>query len=330
MRRVLINVALAAASLLLSLGLVELLLRLFTVVSFQFVAPSFFGDDNWFEFHPDLRYTLRRDHTHIQSHRNDECGQTSIEIVTNEAGIRDRFPQGGNGASALAVFVGDSFTEGYHVDADRTYPALVRRSLSSLSGHRFEVINYGIHNYNASDYYRAALHVKEQFDPDVVFAGLFVGNDVMRYNRAVYRPVDTAGRLRKFVRSSLYLYSWTYYGLKRILRPEAAPGQSPATEGGKREDVGAFYDRFSDVDCPGSELEEYIRDYQAARQGGKVAGPVRQPVEDVHRGKIDGDGTGRFEESAGRYAVARAGHTGAGPGQQCRMAMAGGQLSRCL
>ena len=97
MRRVLINISVSAASLLLSLGVVEVFLRLFTVASFQFVDPSFFGDDNWFEFHPDLRYTLRKDHTRTVSYRNDDCGQTSIEIVTNGAGVRDRFPQSGHG-----------------------------------------------------------------------------------------------------------------------------------------------------------------------------------------------------------------------------------------
>ena len=260
MRRVLINISVSAASLLLCLGVAELVLRLFTVAGFQFVAPSFFGDDNWFEFHPDLRYTLRRDHTSTVSYRNDECGQTSIEIVTNGAGIRDRFTQSGH-SRPLAVFVGDSFTEGYHVDADRTYPALVRASL----GTRVDVINYGIHNYDALDYYRAALHVKEHFDPDFIFAGLFVGNDVMKYNRTAYRPVDRAGRLRSFLRSSLYLYSWTYYGLKRILGPEAALPENPAQEG-PGEEVRLFYDRFSDVDCPESELREYIRAYRTARR----------------------------------------------------------------
>ena len=250
------DILLSVAALAFTVVALEILLRMATVTAFQLVNPGFFGEQNYFEFHPRLEYTLRRSHARNISYRDDDGSMRTVAIVTSAAGIRDAVPEEED--RPLIAFVGDSFTEGYHVDSFQAYPALVRRAL----GGRRRTVNLGVHNYNCVNYYKMALFARETFAADAVFVGLYVGNDVLPYNRWSYKPPpdDPFHALRIQLKSSLYLYAWLegLLGGKRI--PTSA-GEPPALSA-----IADFFDDFDDVECPADTVDQYIRDYTAYRQ----------------------------------------------------------------
>ena len=136
-------------SMALCIGALEVGLRVLTVGGFRLINPSFYGDQNWFEFHPELEYTLRREHERVVVFMADDCSDRAIDIATNNLGVRD--PQGTwEHANRPLVFVGDSFTEGYHVIESITFAGLVRDRLGGVP----EVWNFGVHNYDTANYRR--------------------------------------------------------------------------------------------------------------------------------------------------------------------------------
>lgn len=253
---------LAAVSLLAGLLLVEGGLRLFTVPAFRLASPAFFGPENWFEFDPALEYTLRRGYRRAVTYRDDDGTPRTVELRLGDEGVRGDVPQGD---VPLIAFLGDSFTEGYHVDSLQTYPARVSQALAG----RFAVANLGVHNYNALNYYKMGVHAKAAYDPQQVFVGLFVGNDILPYNRWSYKPPPN-NRFHGFkmrLKESLYLYSWLEMLFKRRdvvdTDPTAPPKAAP-------EAVAAFFDGFAGIDLPADSLAQYVGQYTAYRRDAKM------------------------------------------------------------
>ena len=141
------EIVLAIASSLFVVLALELALRVATVPAFRLVDPGFYSDANWFEFHPQLGYTLLRNHQRSLSHTDDDGSQRVVELSTGSGGFRDSVPE--HEDRPLIAFVGDSFTEAHQVDSSQTYPSLVSRKL----GDRFRTVNLGVHNYDCIGYW---------------------------------------------------------------------------------------------------------------------------------------------------------------------------------
>lgn len=189
---------------------VEFGLRLFTVRTFELIHPMF-SRKNTFEFHPELGYTLRRNTSIDLKYIADNGLEKRTSIVTNSIGIRDTLPSSLDD-KLLCAFVGDSFTEGYQVDGNMTYPALVKSTFSP----RLNVVNFGIHWYDCSNYYKMALFIRKNYNLGYLFVGLFIGNDIAPYKERNYKRPPFPRSLDWHLQS-LYSYSWLRLGLRSTI-----------------------------------------------------------------------------------------------------------------
>jgi hypothetical protein len=85
------------------------------------------------------------------------------------------------GTVRIAV-LGDSFTEAQQVAEDRTFSAVIARSVAdcpALRGRKAEVLNFGVNGYGTTQELMTLRHQVWQFSPDIVVLAVFTGNDIM-------------------------------------------------------------------------------------------------------------------------------------------------------
>ncbi|MFT5050192.1 MAG: lysophospholipase L1-like esterase [Chlamydiales bacterium] len=117
-------------------------------------------------FHPNQTRTIDVRH-----------GKALIELELNSMGLRGPTPERTPGTPRVAC-IGDSFTFGWGVQGDETYPVALAQVLAAdpdLMG--AEVLNFGIPGYNTWNELQAYRHVVRPHAPDVVIIG-FYPNDV--------------------------------------------------------------------------------------------------------------------------------------------------------
>ncbi len=120
------------------------------------------------------------------------CTGDTITLSSNRFGMRDRERTLANpSGKKRAVFVGDSFVEGYLVNAPQRYSNL----LEAQTG--FEHLNFGINGTSPINYYLTYDSLVRRFDHDVVIIGLLPANDFEDYGEShklallrypIYRP----------------------------------------------------------------------------------------------------------------------------------------------
>ena len=123
-----------------------------------------------------------------------------------------------------------------------------------------------MHNYNCINYYKMARLARERYAAAAVFVGVYIGNDILPYNRWSYKPspTDRAHALGVQLRSTFYLYSWLEKLRGGKWRVESADKPPEPLQ------VSGFFDKFDDVDCPADSIDQFIRDYSAYRQSGNM------------------------------------------------------------
>jgi lysophospholipase L1-like esterase len=100
----------------------------------------------------------------------------SVWVRTNNFGMRDTEPVAGDAVFRI-VALGDSFTFGFRVDGDATYPSVLEARLNEgASDMRFDVLNMGVSGYNTRDEALVLEHKGLSWNPDLVVVG-YVLND---------------------------------------------------------------------------------------------------------------------------------------------------------
>ena len=101
-----------------------------------------------------------------------------VWIRTNTFGMRDAEPEPiEDDTPTRIVVLGDSFTFGYRVDGDSSYPSVLEERLNDGAPERkFEVLNLGVSGYNTQDEAIVLEHKGLAWRPDVVVLG-YVLND---------------------------------------------------------------------------------------------------------------------------------------------------------
>ncbi len=179
---------LALLSLLASLGLAELTVRLLAPVDYR--RPPARRESPWRTLvHrpsqvPGLAYELAP---------GVEADTDRGRVVTNSFGMRDRERQlvAPAGTARLAV-LGDSFTFGFGVEAEETYPAVLERLLNGAGGERFEVLNFGVGGYSTRDEAALLAHKVRAFKPRLVLLGYVLNDpeiDPVQPLQAYFAPV---------------------------------------------------------------------------------------------------------------------------------------------
>ena len=182
---------LSLASLLLSLALLETGLRLGRPVASM--APPEAADDPWRTLlHrrspiPGLAYEL------VPGARSFAQGAV---IETNSLGMRDAEPLDAAtpGLTRIAA-LGDSFTFGFGVPAESTYPEVLERLLTASGreqGRRFEVLNMGVGGYSTPDEELVLRYKALDLAPKLVLVGYFLNDpeiDPIQPLQAYFHPV---------------------------------------------------------------------------------------------------------------------------------------------
>ena len=147
-----------------------------------------------------------------------------VDVSINRHGMRDRdfLPTKRSGVVRVAA-IGDSITFGWGVPQDEVYARRLEQELNHLqpagSERRFEVLNFGVGNYNTVDEHRMLRQRVFDFSPDIVLVGYFL-NDA-----------ETAGRQEAswLLRNSAFAV-WLWGRLDALQR-----------RFGWKEDYGAYY-----------------------------------------------------------------------------------------
>ena len=190
--RVLVNTALAAASALFILAILEVTLRFIAVSDHNYLddlmtmrpAPEAgalrMGDI--IRLHPDdlIAYELR------PRMKGTFLGK---ELSINSLGMRDREYTSKKPPGVFRILtLGDSHTFGWAVLEEETYPAVLEDLLLERApGHRFEVMNLGVPGYNTVQEVQAFSRRAEELSPDMVIIH-FVLNDMDLPNFLSERP----------------------------------------------------------------------------------------------------------------------------------------------
>ncbi len=154
-----------------------------------------------------------------------------VPVSINSAKLRDReMPLAKPAGMIRIAMVGDSFTFGWGVRVEDTMAKMLEAKLNAgLPAPRFEVVNFGVGNYNTSMEVASFLHDGYRFQPNVVILNYFIndaeetpkrGNNVLAEHS--YAAVYIAGLVDVVMR--------TYFG---------------------KSDWRAYYDGLYETDAPG-------------------------------------------------------------------------------
>jgi len=155
-------VALLAASLLVSLGLLELGLRAFFVAPAALAANYPLGQG---VAGADLRLEQR---------------EYDVRLRYNRHGFRDEELPPAKGAGELRILcLGDSFVEGVGVEVEDRFCDIAEHELTRRRGGPVVAINAGQMATGPSEYFRNLVDFGVALEPDLVVVAIFVGNDFM-------------------------------------------------------------------------------------------------------------------------------------------------------
>ena len=204
LHRALLLVAIAAAQ----FALFEIALRTW---GHSEAAPAF---QSLFMPDPAIGYRLRPD-----ARVRFVTAEFDTQIAINAQGVRDDHPIGPKPPNERRIVIlGDSLVLSVQVDQQQTFCRLLEERLNRDGGPvRYRVINAGVQGYGPVEELLFFRHVARAFEPDLVIATVFVGNDAEEALgsaprlRGSARPLaetlseSAITRLRRIVRRSMVL-----------------------------------------------------------------------------------------------------------------------------
>ena len=117
------------------------------------------------------------------------------EIRINESGVRDDREIAAKPPDEYRVLVlGDSMVLAVQVAFDETFTARLEHHLNANASHRsVRVINAGVQGYGPVESYLFLTHYGLTFEPDLVLAVVYAGNDATDAADSEYRLIDATG-----------------------------------------------------------------------------------------------------------------------------------------
>jgi hypothetical protein len=104
----------------------------------------------------------------------------------------DYFSEKKPGVKRIAV-IGDSYVEAWQVDAEKSYPSLLRDSLGS----KYEVYSFGVSQSPLSQYLYVSRYVEKKYSPDVYIFNLVHNDFHESINGMAYIPMYMTVKLNK-------------------------------------------------------------------------------------------------------------------------------------
>ena len=165
--RVLANLALAAASLCLSLLILELAFR--SLIPLDSRQPLEFRIPD-----PIFGWALQPNTTYLY-----KTPESVVSVTYNSKGWRDLEHQVKKPDGVFRILVlGDSFMEANSVKLEESFHRQVEE-LARAAGKKVEVINMGVAGYGTLQEYLVFEHIGRLYDPDLVLVGFYDGNDLI-------------------------------------------------------------------------------------------------------------------------------------------------------
>ena len=268
--------ALAAASFLVSLALLEVGLRI--------VAPR---DSSWlaiYRRHPVLPFHALLPNERVVV----DTGETRWQVVTDGEGFRvgDREPAAAD-AGCTALWLGDSFAFGHGVDYEDSFVGLVGAASPGVRQIDTGVPGYGPVQYRQILEYRLDTVAKK---PDYVYVVVYVGNDFHDTIWSKDVPVHEGvlghrGDLKSFLKTHLHLYRMLSAAYHRIAPPDDPYAQVREELADPAAWQGDFLSRARDVFT-----QELARIQSLGREHAIVVRFVVLPTEDAVRAMRAGGG----------------------------------------
>ena len=123
-----------------------------------------------------------------------ESGEFDVQVKISSQGLRDReFPPMPPDERTRVVAIGDSFTFGWGVRAEQSWPKVVE----SLAGTSMEVINFGFPGASPNDYSDMITEALDHFGPEVVLVGTLQGDDLIQLVEQEPLEVGWSARTRE-------------------------------------------------------------------------------------------------------------------------------------
>lgn len=143
-------------------------------------------------------------------------------VVTNSLGLRDYRPPHKSEDKTQILVLGDSFTFGYGVPLEDSYPNLLEQHLNKTRPEHYEVINAGVPGYDTVDEAELLNKIILHYSPRWVIVGLHPGDLISRAelqrNKAVL--------MREWLRKNSALVSWFFRIYKTRLIKYVPPPKS--------------------------------------------------------------------------------------------------------
>ena len=159
-RNLLLGSLAAAGSILVTLGLTELVLRTIDYPPSNF-SPWIRAADTAYRYAPDLDTRMRR------------APEYDVRFETNALGLRDdEISETADGPRVM--FIGDSFTSGFGVERGELFVDLVEADLG------VDVVNAGVGGYEVIHQVQYLRERGRALAPDLVVYVLYLGNDLSR------------------------------------------------------------------------------------------------------------------------------------------------------
>jgi hypothetical protein len=165
-RRFLLDASLLAVGMLTAAGIGEALLRSFWPQRSDVTVGMFESD-------PQAGYRLR-------SHYSSEVRvpEYRTRIITDAEGYRTSDSETPLPDAVRLLAVGDSFTFGVGVDAEKAFPEQLEARLNAGSGSAWDVRNGGVGGYGPLRTARALRGRQAKWQPNVIVHAVYVGNDL--------------------------------------------------------------------------------------------------------------------------------------------------------
>jgi len=174
------NLLLVAASVLVTLGSLEIALRLFLPQKLYRYPQGLFRED------PDLVFTLTPGY-----HARFRNPEYTTDIRINSLGLRGTEVGVKDPGTLRILGLGDSFTSALNVQEEQTFLAASEAYMQkALDGRRIEVINAGIPNQGTWHELRMLRRLLPGLQPDAIVLSVYLGNDLFDN----LHPLDTVVR----------------------------------------------------------------------------------------------------------------------------------------
>ena len=222
----------------------------------------------------------------------------SIPVLLNELGLRGPPLPRRTDRTERVLVLGDSFVFGYGVTQAEAFPQVLAKLVSTSLGREVVAGNAGVPGYGTVEQARCLERIRAAFEPDLVIATIYIGNDfiddrqVSKYVQDGFSMTGEWARLmRHSARARLSLVSRAAMGLELLLmRTGSALALRPTPTEAELNALRGFPSRAGPNQCAAGLFMDHIDDQMVWGEVGgepvipRVLQTVRESLKSIQAG----------------------------------------------